>query len=395
MATATQSEETSPTAATILANARAMAPAIAARSQEIEALRRLPADLVAELRVAGFFRMGRSRAKGGPQMTLPQHLEVIEVLAEADPSVGWCVKIGTDSGIIAELLPPAASARLLPHSDMVTAGQFTAGRGRLQRVDGGYVLNGRFPFGSGITHADVVMSGAMLSDESGAPVMGPGGIPESRLAFCRADELVIEDTWHTHGLRGSGSTHYRAEDVFIPEDQALRIAESLFAGREPLYASGFNGVTTMAAVPLGTARRARDEAKTLIAERTGGIPPQPMGQLPHVRETIAEAETRYGAARAFLYSAANDFWFELERGAPAVETKGRLALANVNCFRMAVDVTRQLFDLIGANAVFEGQPLERLARDALTLNQHMIIARPALASYGAMMLGEAHPSPLY
>jgi len=379
----------------ILASARAMAPAIAARSAEIEALRRLPEDLVAELRAAGFFRMGRSRAKGGPQMTLPQHLEVIEVLAQADPSVGWCVKIGTDSGIIAELLPPSASARLLPHPDMVTAGQFTTGRGRLQKVDGGYRLNGRFPFGSGIAHADVVMSGAMLFDEAGEPVIGAGGLPESRLAFCRADQLVIEDTWHTHGLRGSGSTHYRAEDVFIPEDQALRIDASLFAGREPLYSSGFNWVTTMAAVPLGTARRALDEARKLIAERMGGIPPQPLGMLPHVRETVAEAETRCGAARAFLYSAANEFWTELERGTPAVETKGRLGLANVNAFRMAVEVTRALFDLIGANAVFEGQPLERLARDALTLNQHMIIARPALASYGAMMLGEQHPSPLY
>jgi alkylation response protein AidB-like acyl-CoA dehydrogenase len=383
------------TAERILANARELAPTIAARSTEIEALRRLPADLVDELRTAGFFRMGRSRAKGGPQMSLPQHLEAIEVLAEADPSVGWCVKIGTDSGIIAELLPPAASARLLPHPDMVTAGQFTAGRGRLQPTEGGYVLNGRFPFGSGITHADAVMSGAMLFDAGGAPVIGSNGLPESRLAFCRADELAIEDTWHTHGLRGSGSTHYRAEDVFIPEDQALGINESLFEGREPLYSSGFNWVTTMAAVPLGTARRALDEAKALIAERMGGIPPQPLGKLPHVQETIAEAETRYGAARAFLYSAANAFWAELEHGAPAVESKGRLALANVNCSRMAVEVTRRLFDLIGANAVFEGQPLERLARDALTLNQHMIIARPALASYGAMMLGQEHPSPLY
>ena len=117
-------------AAAILASARSLAPAITSRSQEIERLRRLPADLVEELRAAGFFRMGRSRAKGGPQMTLVQHLEVIEVLAEADPSVGWCVKIGTDSGLIAEFLPPDASARLLPHPDMVTAGQFTAGRGR-------------------------------------------------------------------------------------------------------------------------------------------------------------------------------------------------------------------------------------------------------------------------
>ena len=379
----------------ILASARAMAPALAARSEEIEALRRLPADLVADLRAAGFFRMGRSRAKGGPQMTLPQHLEVIEVLAEADPSVGWCVKIGTDSGIIAELLPPAASARLLPDPDMVTAGQFTTGRGRLQQVEGGYVLNGRFPFGSGITHADAVMSGAMLLDESGAPIVGVGGVPESRLAFCRADELVIEDTWHTHGLRGSGSTHYRAEDVFIPEDQALRIDTTLFEGREPLYSSGFNWVTTMAAVPLGTARRALDEAKALIAQRTGGFPPQPMGKLAHVQETIADTETRYGAARAFLYSAAYDFWAELEQGTPAVETKGRLALANVNAFRMAADVTREVFDMSGANVIFAGSPLERLARDALTLNQHMIIARPALATYGAMMLGEEHPSPLY
>lgn len=378
----------------ILENARRLAPAVAARSEEIEALRRLPADLVAEFRAAGFFRMARSGAKGGPQMTLPRQLEVIELLAVADPSAAWCVKIGVDSGIIAELLPPAASARLLPDPDMITAGQFTTAHGTLERVEGGYRLNGRFPFGSGVTHADVVMSGGVVT-EGGAPVPGPGGIPESRLAFCRADELVVEDTWHTHGLRGSGSTHYRAEDVFVPEDQALRIDEALFAGRDPLYASGFNWVTTMAAVPLGTARRAIDEARALIHQRKAGIPPRPMAETVQAREAIARAEAAWGAAQAFLYRAAEEFWAELERGTPAVETKGRLALANVNSFRMAAEVTRELFDLIGANAVFHGAPLERLARDALTLNQHMIIARPALETYGAMMLGKEHPSPLY
>ncbi|MXO59201.1 hypothetical protein GRI89_06570 [Altererythrobacter salegens] len=378
----------------ILANGHAMAPAIAARSAEIEDLRRLPADLVDQLRGGGFFRMGRSRSKGGPQMTLPQHLEVIEVLARADPSVGWCVKIGTDSGLIAEFLPPEASARLLPHPDMITAGQFTAGRGTLEKVEGGYRLSGRFPFGSGITHADVVMTGGIVH-EDGKPVIGAFGMPESRLAFCRADELVIEDTWHTHGLRGSGSNHYRADDVFIPEDQAMLIEPAIFEGREPLYSSGCNWVTTMAAVPIGTARRALDEAKAIIAQGKGGIPPQPLGKLQHVREAIGDCETLYGAARAFLYTSANEFWSELEQGTPEVETKGRLALANVNSFRMAVEVTRRLFDLIGAHAVFEGNPLERLARDALTLNQHMIINRAAFANYGAMMFGEEHPSPLY
>jgi alkylation response protein AidB-like acyl-CoA dehydrogenase len=327
-------------------------------------------------------------------MTLAQHLAVIEVLAHADPSVGWCVKIGTDSGLLAEFLPPAASARLLPHPDMITAGQFTTGHGTLEPVEGGYLLNGRFPFGSGVTHADVVMSGATMTRE-GQPVLGANGLPEGRLAFCRAEQLVIEDTWHTHGLRGSGSNHYRAENLFIPEDQALRIEGALFANRDPLYSSGFNWVTTMAAVPLGTARRAIDEAKAAIHARKGGVPPRPMAETVQAREAIARAETAWGAAQAFLYRTADEFWADLEAGTPKVETKGRLALANVNCFRMAAEVTRQLFDLLGANVIFDGSVLERLARDALTLNQHMIIAQPAVETYGAMMLGREHPSPLY
>src|SRR5690606_2621147 len=216
MAAAARPDEGSPSAARILQNAREMAPDIAARSQEIEALRRLPDDLVADLRAAGFFRMGRSRSKGGPQMNLVEHLEVIETLSHADPSVGWCVKIGTDSGLLAEFLPPAASARLLPHPDMITAGQFTTGHGRLEPVEGGYLLDGRFPFGSGVTHADVVMSGGVITRD-GEPVPGANGLPEARLAFCRADELAIEDTLHTHGLRARGSTAPRADALVPPE----------------------------------------------------------------------------------------------------------------------------------------------------------------------------------
>lgn len=394
MATALRTARGNLDAAAIMANARAMAPALAERSGEIEALRRLPDDLVAAFREAGLFRMARSLAKGGPQMSLRQQVEVIEVLAHADPSAAWCVKIGTDSGFIAEILPPAASARLLPDPDMVTAGQFTAAHGTLERVEGGYRLNGRFPFGSGVNHADVVMSGGAVT-LGGEPVVGPHGFPEARLAFCRADQLVIEDSWHTLGLRGSGSNHYRADNVFIPEDQALAIDRALFAGRETLYRSGFNWVTTMAAVPLGTARRALDEAIALCGKRKAGIPPRPLAEIASTREAVAEAETRYGAARAFLYGAIDEFWAELDAGEPAVETKGRLTLANVNTFRMAVEVTRGMVDLVGANAVFHGGPLERLARDALTLNQHMIVSRSALETYGAMMLGQPHPSPLY
>lgn len=381
-------------AETIFANVRALGPSIAARSHELEELRRLPTDLVAELKAAGVFRMARSGAKGGPQLTLPEQLRIIEELSWHDPSVGWCVKIGADSGLIAEFLPKEASRELLPDPDMITAGQFTARAGRLERVEGGYLLSGRFPFGSMIDHADAVMSGGAIY-ESGKPVMGENGFPETRLAMAEASAFIIEDGWDTHGLRGTGSNHYRADSIFIPEARALVIDEALFAGREPLYSSGFNWVTTMAAVPLGIARRAMDEARSAIAERTAGMPPRPMSEHPVVREKIAVAEMHRASAHAFLFGAAETFWAELEAGKPSLETRGRLALANVNACRMAADVTRQLFDILGAHAIFKGNAIERLTRDAQTLKQHMIVSLPHVEHYGAMMLGTEHPSPLY
>jgi alkylation response protein AidB-like acyl-CoA dehydrogenase len=382
------------TTESILDNVRRLGPAIAARSAEFEALRCLPDDLIDQLKAAGVFRMARSRAKGGPQLTLVEQFRVIAQLAYHDSSVGWVVKIGADSGLIAEYLPDDVSRELLPHPDTITAGQFTAGHGKLEPAEGGYILTGRFPFGSAALHADAIMSGAVVCQD-GVPVIGANGMPEVRLAFARGSDYVIEDTWHTHGLRGTGSNHYRADGIFIPEAQALVIDDALFQGRDTLYRSGFNWVTTMAAVPCGIARRAMDETRAIILKRNAGMPPRPMAELAVVRDRIAEIEMRRASAHAFLFDQAAAFWAELDAGEASLETKGRLALANVNACRMAADVTRALFDLVGAHAIFEGQPLERLIRDAQTVKQHMIVSLPAVESYGAMMLGTEHPSPLY
>ena len=122
---------------------------------------------------------------------------------------------------------------------------------------------------------------------------------------------------------------------------------------------------------------------------------EPTAMAPACPVEVALDDPRLDAWRAFLFAQAATFWAELDAGEASLETKGRLALANVNACRMAADVTRDLFDLVGAHAIFEGQPLERLIRDAQTVKQHMIVSLPAIESYGAMMLGTEHPSPLY
>ncbi len=175
----------------ILAGARQLAPEIERRGDEITSLRRLPADLVAQLKAAGIFRMSMPKAWGGPEMPPREQCEVYEILSAADASVAWCAKIGSDSGYYAALLEEADARALFTDLDDVTAGQVPP-NGRAERVAGGYRVTGHWTFGSGSTHADVIIGGCLVT-ENGQPVMTAGG-PLTRIMAARA--ASFEGTRH-------------------------------------------------------------------------------------------------------------------------------------------------------------------------------------------------------
>jgi alkylation response protein AidB-like acyl-CoA dehydrogenase len=66
----------------------ALAPTIAARAEEIESGRRVPADLLADLVAAGCFRLLLPTSHGGFGVDLPSALREYEALSRADGSVG-------------------------------------------------------------------------------------------------------------------------------------------------------------------------------------------------------------------------------------------------------------------------------------------------------------------
>ncbi len=76
-------------ASDILANARSLADSIRSRdlAAEYDRIRRLPPDIVEEIRAAGIMRMNMPKIWGGPEMTSMEQVEVIEALARADASV--------------------------------------------------------------------------------------------------------------------------------------------------------------------------------------------------------------------------------------------------------------------------------------------------------------------
>lgn len=375
----------------IIANARRLAPGIEQRADEIAALRRLPADLVAQLKSAGIFRMSMPRAWGGPEMTPREQCDVYEILGAADASVAWCAKIGSDSGYYAALLDDSVARTIYKELDDVTAGQVPP-NGKAERVDGGYRVSGRWTFGSGSTHADVIIGGCLIT-ENGQPIMTPAG-PLTRVIAAPASSFDVLDTWHSTGLAGSGSNDYRTTDLFVPEGHTFSLQEQSRRS-EPLYRYPGMFLASWHGVALGLTRRAIDAAKAIVQNKLSIFPPPPipLRQRPHARVALARAEMEWRAARAFTYEVIDQMWDEvLTRHDVSAHNRIAMMQSLSFAFRTARQVTQAMYDLAGTTAVFSTKtPLDRLLRDAITMSQHLLLGDSFLEIVGGAMLGDPAP----
>ena len=202
----------------VVANARALAPEVRKRADEIEEARRLPAELSQRFAEAGLYRTCVPEAYGGLEAPPAETMGSIEAIAQADGSAAWCVFIGTTSGSVLSLLPPD-SAREIFHRETVLLGGVFAPRGKAVAEDGGFRVNGRWAWGSGTQNADWVMGGCQVIRD-GQPELMKSGAPRSRMMIAPAEEIEFLDTWHVSGLCGTGSTDYVMNDVFVPERRA-------------------------------------------------------------------------------------------------------------------------------------------------------------------------------
>ena len=364
----------------------ALLPEIETRADEIAAARRLPRDLVDALKATGVFRMSMPEAWGGPAVPLPEQVRIIESLAYADPSVGWCVMIGSDSGFYSAYLDDDAARELWTDIDDITAGWLFPG-GQAIPVDDGYRVSGRWKFGSGCTHADVMVAGCVVMKDTGGPVIGPDGMPVVRTVVAHADRFATIDTWYTTGLAGSGSNDYACKDMFVSAKHTFSLAEPV-RRNGPLDAIPGGFLTNMQAVALGLARRAIDEAIAVVTNKIVLPEGVVMRDVPRVREAIADAQRQHRSAQAYATRSIDNAWAQLSTGtALSVDQRVDLILSRVEAFRMAQDVTAATVRLVGTQAIYATSILDRLLRDAITINQHVAAGPLMLDAAGRLSLG--------
>ena len=112
----------------------------------------------------GFFRLLVPKSVGGLEISYPDFLKIIFVIAKSDGSVGWCLNQNNVLGTLAAFMPRSLASTIWSNTKSVLSN----GPPKLTKLcpaKGGYRLSGRWDFSSGIRHANWVVAVANLDEK--------------------------------------------------------------------------------------------------------------------------------------------------------------------------------------------------------------------------------------
>ncbi len=138
-----QSAENPPNFGYFMTRAQELTALVSAEADEAERLHHMTDKVVHAFQEAGLYRMLLPRELDGAELSLSEAMQVVETIARADGSTGWCLMVGNiESGTGGAYLSDLGVERVFAQgSDIVIAGQGIP-RGVARSVEGGYQIQG-------------------------------------------------------------------------------------------------------------------------------------------------------------------------------------------------------------------------------------------------------------
>ena len=203
------------------------------------------------------------------------------------------------------------------------------------------------------------------------------------------EELEILDTWHTLGLRGTGSHDAVADELFVPASRVLSLFDGPLVDR-PLYRFPIFGdfALSIAAAALGNARGAIEEFASWQRTRSGRGPP---ARSPSARRrTRASPRRRRRCARRAA--------FTTRRSTPRGTLPRRMSPCRWRCATTCVSPPprhahrraggREPVRPRGRPGDLDESPLQRRFRDAHTATAHFQVNAASHELQGRILLDQ-------
>lgn len=356
---------------------------IRAHGKVAEHVRQLPADLVNWMTEAGLFAVLQPREYGGLDLPMAEACSVIASLSAIDGAVGWCLLKGATTNQLAAYLDPAGAAEIWAGPLIATGGSFNP-KGRAIAVEGGYRLTGRWDWGTGTTHSRWIMGGAIVTDEDGAPITGPGNKPEVKTLFFNASEAELMDTWHSHGMRGTGSVDFAVCDVFVPARRVFDgpMAQPVMSAANTAVPLAAQIMVPHAAVAIGLARGALAAFIDLARGKTPLMASARLAEDKLVQDGVGRAAALVEASDAFVAKSIAAAW------APGSGRSSHpaLALSATQATHACTEAVDILYRLAGGSAVHASSPIARAWHDIHVAASHFLVNAGKFAGAGRALL---------
>lgn len=370
--------------------ARKILPELSERSGEIDALRQIPQDLADKMAAEGFYRICTPAQLGGLAQDPNTLYEICETLASANGSAGWCIFIGSTSQYLLGALAQEQQHEMMTDINVITSGVFAdMGTALYEERDNkpGFLINGHWRWGSGCRNAAWISGGIHEIDGNGDAHQSTDSVLTR--VFFKPEEIEILDNWHVSGMRGSGSSDYRVENIWVP---ALRMASSIEQTELrhlPIYRYPKFALLALpiGAITLGMARASINEVIKIANQKTPQGSRRTLAHRPGLHRDIGVADSKLSAAREYLYALSEEVWQHCQTKEPTVQQRQKLRAANVHAVNTAVDVIDKMYTLVGGTSVFETSCLQQHFRDVHVATQHMMVGEPVMELAGRVLLG--------
>jgi indole-3-acetate monooxygenase len=382
---------TTASSTSLLDKLQSIRPIIQEHAAQGERERRLAKPTIHAMVEAGLFRMWIPEAFGGLELDPISAMRVVEEVSRLDSAAGWNLQIAISVTLFLTWFPDEGVREVLTDKPGMILGGTLFPPGQAVSVEGGYRLTGRWPFVSGCHECSWFVGPAFVQD-GGELRRGEDGEPVQLLMIYRAEESQILDTWHTIGMRGTGSHDIAVRDVFVPLRRTGLLAPLNTFGKPfegPLYRlTIWPAVAALAAPALGISRSAIDALYKLGKQKTPNYARSTLRERPVVQMQVAEAEALLGAARAYLYDSLRDGWKTAMEGRTlGMKQKINIQLATSYAIRAAAEAVDLVCRAAGTTAIRQEHPFQQYFRDVHVITQHAFGSANRFESAGKLLFG--------
>jgi 3-hydroxy-9,10-secoandrosta-1,3,5(10)-triene-9,17-dione monooxygenase len=369
----------------LIERARSLRPKLVDAQAEAEARTYYSEEMHEEFKQAGFYRMFVPRRYGGLEVGVPTFMRVVVELARGCPGTAWCLALSSNHALmVSSWFSEQTQDEVFEGGKFICASVAAPLEGLAAPVDGGWELNGKVSYCSGIPYSSYFMGQALTPGEQ-------PGVPGPMLLYIapRGAWRMLDDWGELLGLQASGSQSILFENGRIParyvvENTAMvDIDVSKMPGyrvhENPMYGGRALSIFTMclAAVLVGAGYNALDEYEVALNERKTATPPiKPRRDDPDFQRYFGAAWAKLATAEAALHDCAEQHMElcrrQADEGIPYSFRDDMLlgCIAREIMIQAWETVQSDLTRTIGASFLKAGQRMERIYRDMSIGNAH-------------------------